>query len=179
MILALLEGRKSMTRRLAVRQRDNVHENMGYAPTSWQKVNPGDRLYVRENFWMFGPTPKYAADGIYTPAGFKDIKITPSIHMPRWASRLTLVVTAVKVEQLQDINEADARAEGALWHDGHGVGHSGYRHDPSDGVVFDSATNSFRRLWSRLHGADSWAANPDVVALSFRVHRCNIDRMGI
>jgi hypothetical protein len=95
--------------------------------------------------------------------------------MPRWASRLTLIVTGVKIERVQDISEEDAKAEGALWHDGHGVGHSGWRHNPNDGVVFPTCRGAFRRLWVCINGTEAWDENPYVVALTFRTIKANID----
>lgn len=91
----------------------------------------------------------------------------PSIHMPRWASRLTLIVTDVRVQRLQDISEADARAEGCQPHK------MGTARNPSESYHL-----GFSDLWNSLHGPDAWDANPWVCALIFDVHRCNIDKMG-
>jgi hypothetical protein len=88
---------------------------------------------------------------------------TPSIHMPRWASRLTLIVEAVKVERLTDISEADAQAEGV---------------EPvlgTPGVPLDRHYAAFMQLWDSLHGEGATYANPWVVAVTFRVVRANID----
>lgn len=175
MVRALLDGRKTMTRRLAWRA------PLQPRPTIWQNVGPGDRLWVREGFcprYFDDGNPAYKADWT---TGSADVAMEPkwttSIHMPRWASRLTLIVTATKIERLQDISEGDAKAEGARWYNGHGVGHSGFRHDPDDGYVWPRATESFGRLWICLHGDDAWWANPEVVALTFTVHKQNIDAM--
>jgi hypothetical protein len=87
----------------------------------------------------------------------------PSIHMPRWASRLTLTVAAVKVERLQEISEADALAEGAdpllVPPDGGSAPHS----------------EGFRVLWESINGAGSWEANLWVACYSFSVEQKNID----
>ncbi|MCH4893419.1 hypothetical protein GO308_09890 [Sphingomonas sp. SFZ2018-12] len=103
----------------------------------------------------------------------------PSIFMPRWASRITLLVDDVRVQRLQDISEADIAAEGV-------------RADPpklaqtapgrvnmtpitwSEGQDY-TASSAFKRLWNSLHGPGAWAANPWVVALTFRLQLGNID----
>lgn len=98
----------------------------------------------------------------------------PSIHIPRWASRINLEVTDVRLERLQEISEEDAKAEGALWHeglksaDGSAIGHSGWRHDPEHGVVWPTARDSFFSLWERINGTESLRANPWVWVVSFR-----------
>ncbi len=90
-----------------------------------------------------------------------------AIHMPRWASRLTLIVEDVRVERLQEISEADARAEGCR-------GRLGPNPDFPD--EWDpSPQEEFSDLWRSLHGPDAWAANPFVAVISFRVIRANID----
>ena len=95
----------------------------------------------------------------------------PPIHMPRWASRLTLVVTDVRVERLQDISGEDAIAEGAEW-----------INPPCSSVGMTSkdihclgCQIGFMNLWEDLHGAESWSANPWVAVIGFRVHHGNID----
>lgn len=103
----------------------------------------------------------------------------PSIHMPRWASRLILIVTDVRVQRLVEISEDDARAEGIyeFRRIGDGPGHAiwGY-----DGCEWRSQTPSeaFVDLWDSLSkpGA-TWANNPWVVAITFIPHRCNIDAL--
>jgi hypothetical protein len=206
MVRALLEGRKTQTRRLAGRWRvtgdaaSPEGETGVFVPSPWQRVQPGDRLFVREtvacgecapskpsywspSFWRREQgSPKnrnglwYQADGLeperqITARG----RWTPSIHMPRWASRLTLTVTAVKVERLQEISEADAWAEG-IHRIAHGS-HFGWHHTrtlphPMNWLL---ARDAFRDLWNSLHGPGAWDANPEVVALSFTVARRNID----
>lgn len=95
----------------------------------------------------------------------------PSIHMPRWASRIQLEITNIRVERLQDINEADAKAEGCdsdmtewgsiYWF--HGV--EGYKSGKS---FADSAKEAFTRLWETINGPDSWTANPWVWVIEFK-----------
>ena len=137
---------------------------------------PGDRLYVREAFSYetldvdrngFMP-PWYWADGNLVSGDFSRPK--PSIHMPRWASRLTLPVTEVRVQRLQEISEADAVAEGVLRT---ASGHFDY-HEHAE-IRFTSAVGAYRDLWNSLHGPDAWATNPWVVAVSFTVQNGNID----
>lgn len=103
-------------------------------------------------------------------------KACPSIHMPRWASRLTLIVTDVRIERLQDISEADAIAEGVevastdpAW--------PGYRDYGNDAVMNPTAKGSYRTLWDHINGDGSWTANPWIVAYSFRVIKQNIDQI--
>lgn len=175
MIRALLDGRKTMTRRLAWREFPKlvrvVNDKPRRAPSPWQRVQPGDRLWVRERFsgrhegWSVdhpGGPIWYWADG--NPRHGDWTKPKPSIHMPRWASRLTLTVTATKIERLQDISERDAVLEGV---------YCVRRHENDDA----SPTQLFAMLWCNLHGDDSWNANPEVVALTFTVEKRNIDAL--
>lgn len=196
MVLALLEGRKTMTRRLAWQPYKKLPKmlhplarligGITHKPSPWQSVKPGDLLWVRENVAIVGGgdpgTAIYAANWREDAVarGLDNIpddppKWIPSIHMPRWASRLTLEVTATKIEKLQAISEADAQAEGAMFHNGGQTGHSGWRHDYKD--VFVNARYSFAALWMSLHGDASWHASPEVVALTFKVHKCNVDQV--
>ena len=222
MVRALLEGRKTQTRRLlkikgkkgffqfgvsdtkgydwTFRRADHVWEDyrheklLGLLP-----IQLADRLYVREAFRCNGWATDVASifyrasegEG-YTamceqfPVAGKiplrpDRKWSPSIHMPRWASRLTITITDVRVQRLQDISEADAVAEGIERL------HGGYHDDDdvylnylrkSDGFGGSGAGRaSFRTLWNSLYGPEAWDANPWVVAYSFDVHQGNIDRM--
>lgn len=162
-----------------------------WRPSPWQRVRPGDRLWVRENLCAMGnwglwhdagPVPSQGRflDDLdergrailerYAPAEATDSALVPSIHMPRWASRLTLVVTATKIERLNSISEADCIAEGIT-----------HAEEPAnfwtDGLSTVSSTprGAFGGLWEHLHGTGSWSQNPEVVALTFKVHRCNID----
>lgn len=90
------------------------------------------------------------------------------IHMPRWASRLTLTVSGVRVQRLQEISEEDAEAEGlsrapgGCW--------SG-----AEGQAGTTPKAAYAVLWNSLHGPEAWAANPWVVAITFTVERRNID----
>lgn len=115
------------------------------------------------------PLAEYVPDLCYPPhlpdwAG----KPRPGMFLPRWASRLTLEVTNVRIERLQDISERDAQAEGAwLWRDDN---------DPAS--VMDNCRDAFCRLWDSINGDRpglAWKYNPWVVAISFRPHLINID----
>lgn len=190
MVRALLDGRKTMTRRLRWREPTPFVHGTKRPPktqrpldlaTPWQKVKPGDRLWVRENWAWIGEHRHTDHRSIYWSADRADwpttIKWTPSIHMPRWASRLTLVVTAVKIEKLQAITDADATAEGVIYDP---VGF--WTADPAatktaGNLAGCSASGAFCALWCHLHGLESWDANPEVVALTFTVHKQNIDTL--
>lgn len=170
MVRALLDGRKTMTRRMAWRWKVHLEKLPTQEPTPWQNVKPGDRLWVRETalYWIRNSDNKrvkvaaYAAEGYQLETGER---WTPSIHMPRWASRLTLHVTATKIERLQSISSADAIAEGCGVMLDHPNPSS--THEPFPALAF-------RDLWRRLHGPASWDANPDVVAITFKVEQANI-----
>lgn len=179
-----------MTRRLAWRKCT--------CPSPWQKVRPGDRLYVRENFApcdrrgvatkIKGAHFALLTDGAHTyndgrvypgldkyaDGAFDHIKWSPSIHMPRWASRLTLEVTATKIEKLQEISEADALAEGVIEYGASDTEDAEYSY-VKGGDIYQSAREAFKHLWLSLHGPESWDANPELVAPSFTVHKHNID----
>lgn len=99
----------------------------------------------------FGAKDRYEWEPGQSPCRWR-----PSIHMPRWASRITLEITGVRVEQLQDISEADAKAEG-------------YPVDIIDGINYAiGAKNWYCRLWESLNGPGSWAANPWVWVVEFK-----------
>lgn len=104
----------------------------------------------------------YLNDDAYSPWDDSWIgKTRVSIHMPRTASRLTLEVTGVRVERLQDISEADAIAEGLLRE------RDGWRGAP-DLPWFASPVAAYRSLWESINGTGSWDANPWVRVVEFR-----------
>lgn len=132
---------------------------------------PGDRLWVREA-WTRVPTSAYRMSegvqqtvdptdpemaAIYAAGWERSIpKWRPSIHMPRWASRIVLEVVDVRVERLQDCSEADALAEGIQRIRFPQPGEWGW------------PQRMFRELWEGLYGADAWVANPWVWVVVFR-----------
>jgi hypothetical protein len=100
--------------------------------------------------------------------GVEPGRLRPSIHMARWASRLTLTVTDVRVQRLQEISAEDCAREGVEISDAE-LTNKGY---------MMANRIAFQRLWNSLHGPDAWDRNDWVAAISFDVNRCNIDKMG-
>lgn len=114
------------------------------------------------------PSVFYNLTGIDNKTILRPREITwrPSIHMPRWASRITLEVTSVRVERLQDISIEDAKAEGAWGPDASVVekvaNHFGIHH-------FDTNPRlAYQMLWEQINGPGSWDANPWVWVVEFR-----------
>lgn len=96
-------------------------------------------------------------------------KYRPPMFMPRWASRLTLEITAVRVERLQEISEADAQAEGAaphVWDASHGAAELIDWPSKDDRNPY---RNGYALLWEGINGPGSWAANPWVWVVEFKV----------
>ena len=166
---------------------------MGWAPPDvpsqhWHRVRcpygqPGDRLWVREAHYLTDNGDEeyavFAADSDAArehlksldrlppdfPTDVKDRhrKLRPSIHMPRWASRITLEVTGVRVERLQDISEGDALAEGIVrLRDG------GYSLADSTHYHSTDPRQSYFSLWEAINGDGSVEANPWVWAVDFK-----------
>jgi hypothetical protein len=196
MVRALLDGRKTQTRRITKIQDDiHVDGKGGWLYPGFLPVSAGDRLWVREG-WQTAPAyddlkPSemagdesilYAADGVWESWGWGDLgcidggRKRPSMFMPRWASRLTLIATDVRVQRLQEISGEDCIAEGvtcetcaATWSFG--------RSACNQRGCFEIRQN-FRDLWNSLNGPDAWDANPWIARISFDVHRGNIDQIG-
>lgn len=129
---------------------------------------PGDRLWVRECWGLFDTQPSDGPERAYvyyraTDGDDRDLRYQlwrPSIHMPRWASRITLEVVGVRVERVQDISEADAEAEGF---------ERTFAADGSEyGAGLTTATEAFAALWSKITGPASWSENPWVWVVEFR-----------
>jgi hypothetical protein len=114
----------------------------------------------------------YLADEAYSPSGSRG---RPSIHMPRAFSRLTLIVTAPKIERLQEISEADAKAEGMPREFRTVIAHPrGFKNYS----IPASYRGGFVNLWNNLHDEPhQWEDNPEVVGVSFTVHKQNIDAL--
>lgn len=155
-------------------------------------IQPGDRLWVREEWRsseayddlkpseMGGEEPiQYSADGAvvrWSKGTARPGRRRASMHMPRWASRLTLTVTDVRVQRLQDISEEDAISEGSgLYVPGHGfITEDELRAEPGYSN-FLAPRAGFEVIWTEINGLDSWSANPWVAAYSFDVEDRNID----
>ncbi|MFG8814706.1 hypothetical protein ACEPW0_03340 [Pseudomonas aeruginosa] len=192
MVRAILEGRKTVTRRVMKPQPDFLGSMVDpntpfktldaglHARITCPHGQPGDRLWVREAWAAdaqvdaIAPRDLSQGEPIWYPADFS-VRQTgcsmiskgrgrPSIHMPRWASRILLEITAVRVERLQDISEEQALAEGV-----HGEPCDHARQACSDiGCWGDTAKGAFGFLWEQLNGAGAWQANPWVWVVEFK-----------
>lgn len=203
-VRAILEGRKTQTRRIVkpmsakqarwltpevlakVKRVEVGNWDCGFGVSLEHFISfpfgaPGDRLWVREpfvyrhkhdRFYYRADHPKFDP---YAHDGWKS-----AVAMPRQASRITLEVTDVRVERLQDISEADARAEGARPADAsvmfEGCGHW---HDTVDDArncpgskrrrdLENTARGAFVLLWNKLNNSASWPANPWVWVINFK-----------
>lgn len=139
----------------------------------------GGKLWVRETWSPYGENAAwYRADfnGRLTQPGLKGggghfTGWKPSIHMPRWASRITLEITKVRVERLQDISEEDAKAEGV-----EPVGYLAVNPFLTRALhaLMSREKNThrteYRLLWDSLHGKGAWEKNPWVWILEFKRH---------
>ncbi|ELI6453570.1 hypothetical protein RRM53_003216 [Yersinia ruckeri] len=169
MVNAILSGRKTMTRRIMgnqpagqdleavhVRHNDDFnfqwHGNLGessYFPCPLGK--PGDQLWVRETWNKHGGLLTYRADYDWIEEMRKatvcPAKWTPSIHMPRWASRINLLITGVRVERLNTISTGDAMAEGY----------------PAEREATGGSLDAwlwFRELWDGIYPDNTFEVNP-------------------
>lgn len=235
MIRALLDGRKTQTRRVVKPQLPEGHSDAVMAipgkgcPAHWRGRfgvmykepeknwydkdhpchdfipypygKPGDLLWVRESGYErpFYLSPKDMRDGADTWPKYmymanmddSDVdfckehkwKVRPSIHMPRKASRLTLRITNIRIERLQDMEgqtafESDAIREGvnAIHHgDGEYFYHA-LRTEPHPENWCDPF-DAFKELWQSINGADSWEQNPWVWVIEFEVIHKNVDQV--
>lgn len=167
MVRAILEGRKTQTRRIIKPQppdgahpffilcsnyekdegrwrfaanKDHLSETV-LGPITCPYGKPGDRLWVREGHALDGSQVFYRAGHAEAESSGPrvDIRWRPSIFMPRWASRITLEITGVRVERLQEISEADCLEEGII--------HAGW--DPER---YGSVVECYRDLWQSING---------------------------
>ena len=184
MVKAILEGRKSQTRRPLKPQPQLAHDGKWdlYIKGKWvgaiaEKNNSilnvcpygqlGDYLWVREKFTL---CPKdFRPNGIiYFANGKPDITYVmsnewhSSIHMPRYASRITLEIVNVKVEKLQNITEEDARAEGIIWTE--------IETAPRSGIFRPYAKEQFEQLWDSIYSKKGmgWTVNPWCWCITFK-----------
>jgi len=157
-------------------------------PTFLPKYAVGDRIWVREAWRAYHrydakpPRELMPSTTIYYEAGeigedeisVMRGKLRPSMFMPKWASRITLEVTGVKVERLQDCSEADAIAEGierASWRSDKWLN---YLHPAG---AFVEPIQSYRSLWDSINGTGAWDKNPWVAAYTFRPILGNLDQI--
>lgn len=187
MVRAILEGRKTQTRRVVQPQpakwattynesiggnhfwceKPTDDDSMGHWP-SYEKGlrcpygQVGERLWVREAFMAESHRPVHCrADGW----GYEDDSTygwTSPLFMPRWASRLVLEITSIRVERVQDISEEDAKAEGVTVH---------LDAVAAAGMAKDTPSRmEFWHLWNSIHGKDGhdWDANPWVWVVGFQ-----------
>lgn len=174
MVQAILDGRKTCTRRI-MKPQLTAHYGTQYVKPPY---GPGDILYVRET-WCALPVNEaghmrghsvyyYKADGDLRPEGWRG-KWKPSIHMPKEAARIWLKVTDVRVERLQDITEDGAKAEGA-------IDNRGFIHSPENEYDnIHTARKHFAEIWNNtIKKSDlyryGWDANPYVFVIEFE--RC-------
>ena len=184
MVRAILEGRKTQTRRIieGIPERFEPDGNMGAISIKHPRRGkfgclvrcrdfadvvpcpygqPGDRLWVREN-WLVSVVwnktkPRDIPKDVHVEYQATDDsglvgRTRPSIYMPRWASRITLEITGIRVERLQDISGPDCWAEGIT-------------HDCDK---YGSVTHTYQYLWESIKGSGSWDANPFVWVVTFR-----------
>ena len=141
MVRAILDGRKTQTRRVVKPKPDDSGLwNNDKCPYG----KPGDRLWVRETFFVDGPRIQYRADHHGAP---KETIWKPSIFMPRSASRILLEITDIRVERLHDISADDEKKEGI--------------YSPIHELLFWA-------LWQKINGPESWDANPWVWVITFK-----------
>lgn len=160
MVRAILAGRKTQTRRVMKGDAALLDAILPDYAARCRYGQPGDRLWVRETLRRWG-SQWVAYDAGNTPTTDPNVlwrwrgDRCPSIHMPRALSRITLEITAVRVERLQDISEADAESEGV------------------DYIPAAPARTSHRAafagLWDGINGKTyPWASNPWVWVVEFK-----------
>ena len=180
MVRAILEGRKTQTRRVVKNVSGDCELFIDAGDGNWQQCYrdesgaihskswltrcqygvKGDRLWLREHHARIPGNdgwhePHYFADGPLPTVDQRHdaglLHSYPSIHMPRWASRINLEITGIRVERLHAIRAEDALAEGVEW----------------DGM-YEHPRDNFISLWESINGHGSWDANPWVWVVEFK-----------
>lgn len=184
MVRAILDGRKTQTRRIVKLQPDEDGlakvTNGPWVDTSERNYrcpfgDVGDRIWVRETWAEAGASapnlklyranyPEHVPSHYENVPPANEIRWTPSIHMPRWASRILLEITDVRVERLNAISEHDAQAEGVAKLRGGFWQH----YQPGWTQHQLSARGSFVTLWKSIYGEESWNSNPWVWVIEFK-----------
>lgn len=193
MVRAILDSRKTQTRRpikwkqtrfTEIGEREDGSkwpwsEDAEHACDFWHPCPfgaVGDRIWVRETWADAGASapdlklyranyPEHVPSIYENVPPAKEIRWTPSIHMPRTASRILLEITGVRVERLNTISEEDARAEGII--DG-GCLNCGEPEPCGCANPEPDATDAFAYLWQSIYGQESWNANPWVWVIEFK-----------
>lgn len=173
MVRAILGGNKTQTRRIVEEKFYGRAVAAELLAKHCPYGQPGDRIWVRETYRVHGKatdvatlvyrasvrnswteqTHRVPVDVCNKPVSEK---WTPSIHMPRWASRILLEITDVRVERLHDMSEADAKAEGAT--------PATYKITPPEAVY----RVGFGDIWRSIYGQDNWLSNPLVWVIEFK-----------
>ncbi|HBL5309986.1 TPA: hypothetical protein LR328_004264 [Salmonella enterica subsp. enterica serovar Rissen] len=182
MVRAILGGNKTQTRRIVEEKFYGRAVAAELLAKHCPYGQPGDRIWVRETYRVHGKATDVATlvyrasvrnswteqtHRVPVEVCNKPVseKWTPSIHMPRWASRILLEITNVRVERLNDISECDARAEGVPPAGSLLPDHPGTFLTPKGD--FAMAKVAFQRLWESIYGEESWNANPWVWVIEF------------
>ena len=195
MVIAILDNRKKQTRRIIKPQplKQLFYVNMGYwseepenlkYPYLKSRYQIGDVLWVRETLYQNGELAlEYDADSeeinseiipldfnvkIDKHGNYKCCKI-PSIYMPKWACRIFLKITNIKVERLNDISEEDAIAEGCSLYGPFDEYRGALRNNESAMKynAFSKASRAFRNIWESINSEESWKSNPWVWVVEF------------
>lgn len=179
MVIAILQGRKTQTRRALKHQPIDILPIKGDPGAAWSTLEqkepepkgkivrcrygkPGELLWVKETFRTVDGRIEYRADGDVPGPHWR-----PSIFMPRRLSRITLKILEVRAQRLQDISRLDAKAEGLTFVAG---GAARYGVPGIASTWRDDPRESFRGLWEHVNGRRAWEANPLVWAVTFE--RC-------
>jgi hypothetical protein len=172
MVQAIMEGRKTQTRRIAKGHAlQFLDAGLLSEYVSKQDLCPygelGDILWVRET-WALPVDADGNDAGYQYKADYSDgserWKWKPSIHMQKSACRLFLQITYIAIERLNDISDDDAIAEGIIgWSDASGFGHPDH-----DYPTVDNPVESYKSLWKKINGEESWNENPWVWVIEFK-----------